>query len=85
MSPFWDDVDISGQNGRILYEIHESGYFLNQVNQFLQRKRPSDFVGTWMLVAHWDAVHPFSFFSTDMVSTAFFISQLGLQQSVYIV
>ena len=59
IAPFWDDVDISGGNGRVLYEIHESGYFLEQINTFLQRKRPSSFEGTWMLVVHWGAVHPF--------------------------
>lgn len=59
IAPFWADVDIRGGNGRIFYEIHESGYFLDQVNTFLQRKRPSSFEGTWMLVAHWDAVHPY--------------------------
>ena len=59
VAPFWDDVDIRGGNGRIMYEIHEDGYFLEQVNRFLQRKRPSSFEGTWMLVAHWDEVHPY--------------------------
>ena len=61
LAPFWDDVDIGGGNGIISYEIHGPGYFLNQTNAFLQRKRPSMFEGTWMLVAHWDAVHPFFF------------------------
>ena len=57
IAPFWDDVDIRGGNGRVHYEIHESGYFLEQINTFLQIKRPSSFEGTWMLVAHWDSVH----------------------------
>ena len=59
VAPFWDDVDIRGGNGRISYEIHQSGYFLEQVNAFLQRKRPSAFQGTWMAVVYWDAVHPY--------------------------
>ena len=59
VAPFWDDVDTRGGNGRIFYEIHESGYFLDQVNTFLRRRRPSSFEGNWMLVAHWDAVHPY--------------------------
>ena len=59
VAPFWDDADIRGGNGIISYEIHESGYFLDLVNNFLQRMRPSDFVGTWMGVVYWDAVHPY--------------------------
>ena len=62
VAPFWDDVNIVGGNGQITYEIHEDGYFLDQVNSFLQKRRPSSFVGTWMLVAYWDAVAPFLFF-----------------------
>ena len=59
MAPFWDDVDIRFNTGQISYEIHESGYFLDQVNDFIVESRPVDFVGTWMMVAYYDAVHPF--------------------------
>lgn len=67
VAPFWDDINIVGGNGRIFYEEHTSGYFLDQVNSYLQERRPSTspFVGTWMLVAYWDAVHPFTFFGGD--------------------
>ena len=65
VAPFWDDVNIVGGNGRITYEVHTSGYFLDQVNSFLQKRRPSSFVGSGMLVAYWDAVHPFSFFGGE--------------------
>lgn len=60
VAPFWDDVDIRGGNGKISYEIHQSGYFLKQVNTYLNRKRPSEFQGTWMAVAYYDAVHPYA-------------------------
>ena len=56
IAPFWDYVS-TRRGGRVIYEVHESGHFLEQVTTFLQIKRPSNFTGTWMLVAHWDAVH----------------------------
>lgn len=59
VAPFWDEVDIRGGNGIISYEIFESGYYLDRVNFFLKTVRPSSFVGTWMLVTYWDAVHPY--------------------------
>ena len=59
VAPFWDDGDTRGGNGEISYEIHQSGYYLEEVNEFLQRKRPSDFTGTWMAVIYYDAIHPY--------------------------
>ena len=68
-APFWDDTDISSDEvGEISYEIHESGYYLEQVTDFLRRKRPSSFIGTWMLVAYWDSVRPFPGSSSTAVS-----------------
>jgi len=61
VAPFWDDVDISGgDQGEISYETFESGTFLEQVNAFLQKKRSTYFEGTWMLVAYYNAVFPYS-------------------------
>ena len=61
MAPFWDDINISGgDRGAISYETFESGYFLEQVNAFLQRIRPTSFEGTWMLVAYYNEVFPIS-------------------------
>ena len=59
VAPFWDDIDITRGNGKISYEIHQSGYFLQEVNSYLNRKRPSEFQGTWMTVVYYDAVHPY--------------------------
>lgn len=59
VAPFWDDVDIGGGNGQISYEIHTTGYYLNEMNEYLQRRRPSNFIGTWMAVVYYDAVHPY--------------------------
>lgn len=65
VAPFWDDVDTNEGNGKISYEIHESGFFLEQVNTYLNQKRPSSFKGTWMAMVFYDAVHPYpgSFYS----------------------
>ena len=43
----------------ISYEIHSSGYYLDHVSGYIQAIAPSAFKGTWMLVAYWDAVHPY--------------------------
>lgn len=67
VAPFWDDVDIRFGTGDISYEIHESGYFLDQVNAFIQQTRPTEFQGTWMMVVFYDAVHPyFGLFNSDV-------------------
>ena len=69
VAPFWDDVDITGGNGEISYEIHTSGFYLDEVNAFLQRKRPSNFEGTWMAVVYYNAVHPYFGASNPEVSS----------------
>ena len=59
VAPFWDDVDIRGGNGRIFYQTIDSGLFLDQVNDYIQRVRPTSFEATWMMVAYWVEVHPY--------------------------
>lgn len=71
VAPFWDDVDIRGGNGEISYEIHESGYYLDHVSGFLRYQRPSQFEGSWMIIAYWDAVHPF--FGASNPEVLFFV------------
>lgn len=82
VAPFWDDVDIRGGRGEISYEIHTSGYYLDEVNTFLQRKRPSDFAGTWMAVIYYDAIHPYFGLSNPEVKYVF--STLILFQTMII-
>lgn len=69
VAPFWDDVHTSFGSGQISYEIHQSGYYLDRVNKFLKRNRPSTFEGTWMMVVYWDAVHPYFALSNTEVQT----------------
>ena len=59
IAAFWDDIDI-GNGGSIKYEIFESGYLLDEVNEYLQRIRPTSFEGTWMLLASYDKVGAYS-------------------------
>ena len=59
VAPFWDDVDTRFGNGRVLYEVYESGYALDSVSAFIRRTNPSSFQGTWMLVSYWDSVRPY--------------------------
>ena len=57
MAPFWDDADTRFGNGEVSYEVYESGYMLDYISAFIRRRNPSNFRGTWMMVASWDAVH----------------------------
>ena len=67
ITPFWDDVDISGvDGGSIYYQVHTASNnnppsmeLLNQVNTFIQTVENVNFTGVWMLVAMWDEVHPY--------------------------
>ena len=59
LAPFWDDINI-GKGGTISYEIFESGYYLEQVNAYIQRQRPAAFEGMWMMNVYYKEVQPFS-------------------------
>ena len=59
IAPYWDDIN-TGNGGTIAYQTFESGYFLDLVNTYIVKKIPVDFEGTWMLVAHYDHVEPFT-------------------------
>ena len=55
LAPFWDDINIV-RGGKISYETFQSGYFLDQVNAYIQRQRPTAFNGTWMMSAYYKEV-----------------------------
>ena len=59
MAPFWDDIYLS-DGGRISYETFQSGYYLEQVNAFIQRETSTSFTGTWMMNVYYQQVAPFS-------------------------
>ena len=69
MSPFWSDADIrrngtvryattsiSSRNRREIRELFNINQFVN--SRLLDENSDVPFRGTWMLVAHWDKVHP---------------------------
>ena len=63
-APFWSDIDI-GRSGSVSYEVYMRGSndtedaILDRVNGFVSTETSSGFNGYWMMVAQWDAVHPF--------------------------
>ena len=59
VAPFWDDIDI-GRSGTISYETFESGYYLEQVNAYIQRQRQNTFQGTWMINVYYKEVGHYS-------------------------
>ena len=67
IAPFWDDVDISGGGGTVSYHTFSSADSdplttdnFDLVNTYVNSVHgEGDFVGTWMLVAHWDQVSPY--------------------------
>ena len=59
VAPFWDDIFIS-RGGTISYETFESGYYLEQVNRYIQKNRPTTFEGTWMMNVFFKQVFPYS-------------------------
>ena len=60
VAPYWDDIDTRFGSGQISIEFHDSGYFLEEVSEFIRRRRSTlSFTGTWMLIVYWDAVHPY--------------------------
>ena len=59
VAPFWDDININ-DGGTISYETFESGYYLEQVNAYIQRQRQNAFRGTWMMNVYYNEVAPYS-------------------------
>ena len=59
MAPFCDDINLQN-GGTISYETFESGYFLEQVSAYIQRKIQNAFQGTWMMNVYYKEVAPYS-------------------------
>ena len=55
MAPFWDSINL-GRSGTVSYETFESGYYLEQVNAYIQRQRQNTFQGTWMMNVYYKEV-----------------------------
>ena len=63
-APFWSDIDV-GRTGSVFYAVYQRGSsdegdaVLDRVNGFISKQMSAAFNGYWMMVAQWDAVHPF--------------------------
>ena len=66
VAPYWADHDIRRQ-GNVFYETFERGnsqnddLVLRRVNDYLTStdRAPSNFSGTFMILAEWNGVHPY--------------------------
>ena len=64
LAPFWADVDIT-RSGAVYYETHTmtvpaSRDLLDRVSSFITFTTEEEFQGTWMLIALWDDVPPYT-------------------------
>lgn len=70
IAPFWSDNDIR-RAGAVRYATYSEAsdkavnkvgqLLLKEVNEFIQDQQSSEekmFVGNWLIIAHWDHVHP---------------------------
>ena len=68
VAPFWSDNDIR-RSGSVHYanitlgDSNHGDELINTVSKFIQHQNDEaaqqSFTGQWMLVAHWDHVHPY--------------------------
>ena len=68
MAPFWNDHDLR-ESGNVRYAVinsdegTESAKLIKDISKFIQLNHEQagmdEFEGTWMLLAHWDNVHPY--------------------------
>ena len=63
-APFWFDID-TRMAGTVSYETHQRGFnvesnaVLERVSGFIASQMNISFTASWMLLAHWDRVHPY--------------------------
>ena len=69
VAPYWADHD-TRRGGSVLYETFQRGQssndnsILNNVNRYLRVNNVTgDFTGTFMILAKWENVHPYSYAS----------------------
>ena len=75
MAPFFTDIDISKESGRIVYQIHNnfSNIFSSQVAQYINvainTNRYTNFSAEWILIATWTEVSPYN--TNNVVSCSY--------------
>ena len=68
MAPYWTDNDIR-RDGEVYYEALIKGQnknddsVLNRVNHYIALNADPDFIGTFMILAEWQNVHPYPYSS----------------------
>ena len=66
VAPYWADHDIR-RDGEVHYKVLERGQdkiddsILNRVNHYISLSTNSDFIGTFMILAKWENVHPYPY------------------------
>ena len=65
VAPYWSNID-TRLDGHVNYEVHTMGErstfndYLGRVSSLINSEEDDpDFIGSWMIVATWDNVHPF--------------------------
>ena len=70
VAPFWADHDIR-KSGEVYYEAFKRGrsksdnVVLSEVNQYISLTTEQSFVGTFMILAEWQNIHPYPHGSCD--------------------
>ena len=64
LAPFWVDGDLR-RGGNITWEILVAGSggladeYIEQVSEFINERENASFVGTWLMIVHFDSIPPF--------------------------
>ena len=65
VAPYWSSID-TRLEGHVTYEVHVTGEsstsddYLGRVSSLINLEEDDPgFIGSWMIVATWDSVHPF--------------------------
>ena len=59
VAPFWSDADLRNE-GTVMWKFYtRSDIDFSPVDDVVSSDQNTTYVGSWMLVVHWDGVHPF--------------------------
>ena len=59
VAPFWSNADLRVE-GMVKWKVYyRSDIDFSPVDRLVSSEYNTSYVGSWMLVVHWDGVHPF--------------------------
>ncbi|CAI8030562.1 Low-density lipoprotein receptor-related protein 4 [Geodia barretti] len=59
VAPFWSDADLRVE-GTVMWKVYNrSDTDFSPVDNVVSSDQNTSYVGSWMLVVHWDGIHPF--------------------------